>query len=81
MIDPLVIPIVAIVGLFTSVAVIAIAHYVYLIARLRVENDLKQDMLLRGFSAEEIAKVVSCGRGVRPCGSCEPSQKPGKKAA
>jgi hypothetical protein len=81
MIDPLVIPIVAIVGLFCTISIVSIAHYVYLIARMRVENALKQDMLLRGFSAEEIAKVVSCGRGVSCVRYGEPPQKLGKKAA
>jgi hypothetical protein len=81
MIDPLVIPIVAIMGLFFTIAVVSIAHYVYLIARMRVENTLKQDMLLRGFSAEEIVKVVSCGRGVSSSSSGELTQKSAKRAA
>jgi hypothetical protein len=81
MIDPLVIPIVAIVGLFFTLAVVSIAHYAYLIARMRVENALKQDMLLRGFSAEDIAKVVSCGRGVSSCSAAEATLKPAKRAA
>jgi hypothetical protein len=64
MIDPLVIPIVAIAGLFVTVSILGIAHYVYLLARLRAEIALKQEMLLRGYSADEISKVIGCGRGL-----------------
>jgi hypothetical protein len=75
MIDPLVIPIVAIVGLFVTTSIIAIAHYVYLIARLRDENALKQEMLLRGYSADEIAKVIGCGRGLKAVDGSDPGAK------
>lgn len=75
MIDPLVIPIVAIAGLFVTVSILGIAHYVYLLARLRAEIALKQEMLLRGYSADEIVKVIGCGRGLI-AGLGNPAAKP-----
>ena len=81
--DPLVIPIVAIVGLFVTVSIGVVAHYVYLIQRLTAENALKQDMLLRGYSAEEIAQVISARGGARwnSCGERRCKDKDAKKAA
>jgi len=83
MIDPLIIPIVAIVGLFVTVSIGVVAHYVYLIQRLTAENALKQDMLLRGYSAEEIAQVISARSGMRwgACGERRYKDKDAKKAA
>lgn len=65
MIDPLVIPIVAIVGAFSTVTIGCIAHYVYLIRRLEREIALKQELVLRGFSAQEIAEVLAATSGGR----------------
>lgn len=63
MIDPLVIPIVAIVGAFSVAAIGCIAHYFYLIRRLERESALKQELVLRGFSAHEIAEVLAATSG------------------
>jgi hypothetical protein len=71
MIDPLVIPIVAIVGVFTMLTIVAIAHYVYLIRRLEREAALKQDLVLRGFSAQEIAEVLTATSGGKAGESCK----------
>jgi len=83
MIDPLIIPIVAIVGLFATLSIGVVAHYVYLLQRLQAENALKQDMLLRGYSAEEIAQVISARGGARwsSCGERRYKDKDAKKAA
>jgi hypothetical protein len=85
--DPLIIPIVAIVGAFATISIGVIAHYIYLLNRLRAENSLKQDMLLRGYSAEQIAEVISATGGARwsSCGErrdkdCS-QEKNAKKAA
>jgi hypothetical protein len=83
MIDPLIIPIVAIVALFATISIGVVAHYVYLLERLKAENAIKQDMLLRGYSAEEIAQVISTQGGVR-WGSCSERRhkdRDAKKAA
>ncbi len=63
MIDPLVIPIVAIVGAFSVAAIGCISHYLYLIRRLDREIALKQELVLRGFSANEIAEVLAATSG------------------
>jgi hypothetical protein len=63
--DPLIIPIVAIVGLFATISIGVVAHYIYLLNRLKAENALKQDMLLRGYSAEQISQVISASGGVQ----------------
>lgn len=83
MIDPLIIPIVAIVGLFATISISVVAHYVYLLQRLKADNALKQDMLLRGYSAEEIAQVISARGGARwgACGERRNKDKDAKKAA
>ena len=83
MIDPLVIPIVAIVGLFATISIGVVAHYFYLLNRLKAENALKQDMLLRGYSAEEIAQVISARGGATwsSCGERRHKDKDSKKAA
>jgi len=81
-IDPLVIPIVAIVGAFGTISIGVVAHYVYLIQRLKAENALKQDMLLRGYSAEEIAQVIGARGGLRwSCSERPFKDKEAKKAA
>ncbi len=82
MIDPLIIPIVAIVAVFTTISVGLVAHYVYLIQRLKAENALKQDMLMRGYSAEEIARVIGArGRWRSSCSERRFKDKDAKKAA
>jgi hypothetical protein len=63
MIDPLVIPIVAIIGAFSVAAIGCVTHYVYLIRRLEREIALKQELVLRGFSAQEIAEVLAATSG------------------
>jgi hypothetical protein len=81
MIDPLVIPIVAIVGAFSTGIIGCIAHYVYLVRRLEREIKLKQELVLRGFSAHEIAKVVAATSGGKvEEHECQP-HKPQKHAA
>jgi len=83
MIDPLIIPIVAIVGLFATISIGVVAHYFYLLNRLKAENALKQDMLLRGYSPEEIAQVIGVQGGMKwsACGERRPKDKDAKKAA
>jgi len=83
MIDPLIIPIVAIVGLFTTISIGVVAHYFYLLNRLKAENALKQEMLLHVYSAEEIAQVISARRDARSsaCGERRYKDKDAKKAA
>jgi hypothetical protein len=82
MIDPLVIPIVAIVGSFATGSIGIVAHYVYLIQRLKAENALKQDMLMRGYSAEEIARVIGAQCGTETsCGEHRHKAPDAKKAA
>jgi hypothetical protein len=81
MIDPLVIPIVAIVGFFVSMTVGAIAHYIFSIQRLRIEIALKQDLVLRGFSAREIAEIVAVQSGSMLEPSHAHPQKPLKHVA
>ncbi len=82
MIDPLIIPIVAIVGAFGTISIGVVAHYVYLLNRLKAENALKQDMLLRGYSADEIAQVIGARGGLRwSCGERRSKDKEAKKAA
>ena len=81
--DPLIIPIVAIVGAFATISIGVVGHYLYLLNRLKAENALKQDMLLRGYSAEEIAQVISAEGGAT-WGSCDEGRhkhKDAKKAA
>ena len=75
--DPLIIPIVAIVGLFATISIGVVAHYIYLLNRLKTENALKQDMLLRGYSAEQIAQVISASGGVQwsSCGERRPQDR------
>ena len=72
--DPLIIPIVAIVGLFATISIGLVANYIYLLQRLKAENALKQDMLLRGYSAEQIAEVISATGGAR-WSSCGESRR------
>jgi hypothetical protein len=82
MIDPLVIPIVAILAVFATLSIGVVAHYVYLIQRLKAENALKEDMLMRGYSAEEIACVIGAPYGTRTsCGEHRHKAPDAKKAA
>jgi hypothetical protein len=83
MIDPLLIPIVAIVGAFSTVSIGVVSHYVSLIQRLKGEIALKQDMLLRGYSAEEIAQVIgaSGNAAASTCGDHKSRVKSAMKAA
>lgn len=84
MIDPLVIPIVAIVGLFATISIGLVSHYVYQIQRLKAENSLKQDMLLRGYSPGEIAQVIGArgdADGSTSCGEGKSRMKSAAKAA
>jgi hypothetical protein len=81
MIDPLVIPIVAIVGAFVTISIGCITHYVYLIRRLEREIALKQELVLRGFSAHEIAEVLAATSGGSVAEHSCKSHKPQKQAA
>jgi hypothetical protein len=83
MIDPLIIPIVAIVGAFATISIGLVAHYVYLLERLKAENALKQEMLLRGHSAEQIALVIGAHSVPRwsSCSERRSRDKEVKKAA
>jgi hypothetical protein len=78
MIDPLVIPIVAIVGAFVTISIGCVTHYVYLIRRLEREIALKQELVLRGFSAQEIAEVLAATSGgkvaERSCNGHQPQK-------
>ena len=81
MIDPLIIPIVAITGVFASITVGTIAHYAYLGLRIKAETSLKQEMVLRGYSAEQIAQVLSARPSQASASACWTFEKPHKKAA
>jgi hypothetical protein len=81
MIDALVIPIVAIVGAFLTLSIGCVSHYIYLIRRLEREIALKQELVLRGFSATEIAEVLAATAGGKLPGSSCKSHKSHKQAA
>jgi hypothetical protein len=81
MIDPLIIPIVAIVGAFIVASIGCISHYLYLIRRLEREMALKQELVLRGFSAHEIAEVLAATSGGKVGEHSCNSHKPQKYAA
>lgn len=57
--SPLAIPVVAIIGVFSWMCISAVVGGVQSIVKHRNEIELKQQLVERGMSAEEIERVVS----------------------
>lgn len=57
--SPIAIPIVAIVGVFLFLCISALANCVQSIVRHRNEIELKQQLVDRGMSADEIERIVT----------------------
>jgi hypothetical protein len=66
--SPFGIPIVAILGVFSWLAITSISEAVAKVMCHRTDSDLKLELLARGFSAEEIARVVEAGGDDTPTG-------------
>lgn len=66
--SPFGIPIIAIVCVFTWLAIASISEAVAKVACHRQDADLKLELLARGFSSEEIVGVVEAGRDSTPTG-------------
>ena len=51
----------AIFMVFTMIIVSIVASYWYKVSKVNSDNELKRDMLEKGFSSEEIERVVNAG--------------------
>lgn len=66
LLSPFGIPIVAIVCVFTWLAIASVSEAVAKVMCHRQDADLKLELLARGFSSEEIIGVVEAGRDSMP---------------
>jgi hypothetical protein len=66
-------PVMAVVASGLTVAIIFVAHFWYKLRRAEMELGLKQAMIERGMSAEEICKVIESGHSGKP--DPEPEQR------
>ena len=57
------IPIVAILGMYAIPTIAIVAYWVYHIRKIGCETALKQAMVARGYSANEIVHVLTSGSG------------------
>ena len=57
------IPIVAILGMYGIPIIAIVAYWVYHIRKIGCETALKQAMVARGYSANEIVQVLTNGKG------------------
>ena len=67
--NPATLAIVMVFGIPIAIPTVAIiAHYWHKIVKTRSDNDLKQSMIDRGMSAQEIEQVINAGVKTRPNG-------------
>lgn len=81
--SPFGIPIAGIIGLFGWLAIQSISDAVAKVMCNRNNADLKMELLARGFSSEEITRVVEAGEDVTPAANQEHrhGQHPARHAA
>ena len=61
--EEIVIPIIAILGMYAIPICLIVAYWVYHIRKIGCETALKQAMVARGYSANEIVHVLTSGTG------------------
>lgn len=59
-------PLLAVMSVMLTVGIIFVSHYWYKLRRTEMELGLKQTMIDRGMTAEEICAVVESGPGGKP---------------
>lgn len=63
--EEMIVAILAILLIFGMPIVWLVLHYCYATAKVFFESRLKREMVLRGFSPEQIAQVIHCRPGKR----------------